>query len=963
MEARKTATKASIESNRSNRRAVRAIVFPVQKQFLDKKKNDDPAKSKELPEDPFSALSAEGKIIEPPFDLLTLAMLSEHNSELGQCVTAMESNIDGFGYRFVPRLRPDRKLQSEVEHERIDLENFFMYVAGEDSFTKLRKKTRVDIEHTGNAWWEVLRNRGGDIVGFNHIPSYQMRLGTLDSEPIKIKQPILRLGKGGEVTVDTKDVWRRFRPHVQSRTILTQRLTTIGSSELRWFKEFGDPRHYHYKTGNLDGENGVTVDPAERANEVIHFRLYCPRSPYGLPRFIGNLISILGDRKSEEINYITFLNNNIPSMALLISNGQITEATIERIKEFVEAQIQGSDNYSKFLIIEGEPTEMDTGEDLGQVKIELKPLTSEQHTDALFQKYSRNNQDKVRRAFRLPPIFVGRCHSEDTEYLSEHGWKQYQAIGEEALATMNPTTGEIEFQKPTARHCYDFEGELVQLKNRGLDALITPNHRMWTRPTVARMRAEKTWGFCDAGELARLRSGDGGCVEIPVAASWQGERFENFMIPRNDGAASWDLSKSTKNPTRDLERYEARGERMVNGDDFLAFLGYFVAEGSTTDTPGPITLSQNAGPVADKMVALLRALGFEPGIIESRPGQLKIDICHVGLWAWLREYCGHNAADKRLPDWVLGVQQRQLEMVLDCMVEGDGSEPELGSDGAFTYSTASTMLNGQLHEICLKLGIALTTRRVDRSAEGWQDLYASYGHYDKRHLLQVDTQITSVSYQGKVACFTVPNGLLVTRRNGRVLISGNSDDYTRATAESSRRLADEQVFAPERNDFDDFVNRILFPVMGIRFHKFKSNSPNTTDNTELVRILAGAEKTGGLTPRIARIILTDILGIELPEFPSDFPADVPFSMTMAEAVKNKADPSEPGQQVTAVKAIETIQKLTGSADSEAMLKSMFREDEVMSALLRMQKRLEEQWSEETEEMMLEHSEGEDEGEF
>ena len=102
--------------------------------------------------------------------------------------------------------------------------------------------------------------------------------------------------------------------------------------------------------------------------------------------------------------------------------------------------------------------------------------------------------------------------------------------------------------------------------------------------------------------------------------------------------------------------------------------------------------------------------------------------------------------------------------------------------------------------------------------------------------------------------------------------------------------------------------------MGIRFHKYKSNSPNTTDNDQLVKILIGAEKTGGMTPRIARAVLEDILGIDLPPFDEGFPADTPFSQTMAEAVKNQADPTEVGQQVTALKNLEIMEKLTGGGD-------------------------------------------------
>jgi capsid portal protein len=124
------------------------------------------------------------------------------------------------------------------------------------------------------------------------------------------------------------------------------------------------------------------------------------------------------------------------------------------------------------------------------------------------------------------------------------------------------------------------------------------------------------------------------------------------------------------------------------------------------------------------------------------------------------------------------------------------------------------------------------------------------------------------------------------------------------------------------------MNRLFFPEMGIQYHRFRSNSPNTTDNTQLVAILSGAEKTGGMTPRIARNMLEEILGDELPQFPKDFPADLPFSMLMAEAVKNKADPTEPGQQVTAIKRL--------------------KEEDFLSMALRVRERLEKEWQDATE---------------
>lgn len=551
------------KASKSNKQALRAIVFPVKKQLQDR-----PIPSKELSEDPFERLISDGQVVLPPFDLLTMSMLYEQSSELGPCLDAMVANIDGFGHRLLPRVKegPDGlepALAKEVKAEKVRLENFFAYACLTDSFRGFRKQLRKDLESTGNAWFEVIRGINGEIQGFNHLPCYQMRLGVADTQAVLSNMQVLEMQQDGSIEVKTIKAWRRFRRHCQTRMSGFKNIQVSSGAEVRWFKDFGDSRVFDNVTGReIVGEEIGKIPENRKASEAIHLKIYCPRSPYGIPRYVGNLLSIFGDRASEEINYITFKNNNIPSMAMLVSNGQLTEATCKRIGDFVESQIQGSDNYSKFLIVEAESSF--EGEDSNPVKIDIKPLTKEQHSDELFQQYSKNNQDKIRRAFRLPPILVGRA-----------------------------------------------------------------------------------------------------------------------------------------------------------------------------------------------------------------------------------------------------------------------------------------------------------------------------------------------------------------------------DDYTRATADTSRRLADEQVFAPERDDFDDMINRIIFPAMGVKYHKYHSNSPNTTDNSELVSILGGAERTGGMTPRIARMILEDVLSIELPEFPSDFPQDVPFSMTMAEAVKNLAQPNEVGQQVTALK---TIEMLTGS------------DQNFIDRVTAIQKRLEQEWS-------------------
>lgn len=515
---------------------VGARVIEVDEESIKKEKGA--GKTNAAPHDPFRVLAADGKIVEPPFDMLTLAMLPEHNTELGPVVEAMEVNIEGFGHRFIPRIEatenqdvPD-KMKEVLWEERVKLENFFMYVTDE-SFIDFRKKGRKDTETTGNRYFEVIRNAAGEIQQFYHLPSYQMRLGRQSRDLIPFEQSVLELQQDKSVEVKKIGRWKRFRTYAQSRYIHAGNLTVTSGTDTVWFKELGDPRKISKLTGNVIKE-GEACKEEDLASEMVHICLYSPRSPYGLPRFIGNLLSIFGDRSAEEINFMTFKNNNIPSMVVCVSNGQLTDGSIDRMNSFVESQIQGSSNYSKFLIIEAEGEE--EGEDGGQVKVDIKPLAHLQKDDALFQNYSRNNQDKIRRCFRMPPIFVGKA-----------------------------------------------------------------------------------------------------------------------------------------------------------------------------------------------------------------------------------------------------------------------------------------------------------------------------------------------------------------------------DEIESENVDSSRKLADEQIFSPERCTWDEWVNRILFPQMGIVYHKYRSNSPNTTDNSDLVKIMANSEKTGGMTPRIARSILEEVLGKQLPPFPKNFPSDLPFSMTMAEAVKNQAEAVEPGQQVTALK--------------------------------------------------------------
>ena len=380
--------------------------------------------------------------IAPPYDPETLCALLENSNSLRQNIDAYVTNIDAFGHRFEPvidldasdadqrvanaihierqRLKEDpahrdepavrelaatptpeevaarkREVAELMRHEKSRIENFFEYCCVDSSFVTLRRRTRLDIELLGNGYWEVLRNGGGEIVQFVYVPGFTVRLLPLDPELVEIDHKV----KLSDLSFGATKVRHRFRRYIQ-----------VFETETVFFKEFGDPRVISRRTGRVfpSVDELLATDPSDGpATEILHFRVHNPRSAYGVPRWIGNLLAVLGSRQAEEVNFLYFENKSVPPLALLVSGGRLSAQSIPRIEDFIENHIRGKRNFHKILILEAEPAGSGNIEHTGRLKIELRPLTSAQHSDALFQSYDERNIDKVGQSFRLPRMLRG----------------------------------------------------------------------------------------------------------------------------------------------------------------------------------------------------------------------------------------------------------------------------------------------------------------------------------------------------------------------------------------------------------------------------------------------------------------------------------------------------------------------------------------------------------------------------
>lgn len=373
----------------------------------------------------------------PPYDPDVLAQICENSSTLRPNIDAYIINVDSYGHTFKPivdleapdadkrikdALRYDLKrepkesevtatkkqLELDLAIERQKLDNFFEYCGGAIQFSGpegLRGLTRMDLEVTGNAYWEVIRDSLGDVRMFNRLPSKSVRITSYDKQPVVSKDK----RKSSLLTVEEIEIDKKFRRFVQSDG-------RGQNTKVVFFKEYGDTRIISTLSGKSYDtvENMMTEEEKARpATEVIHFKVSSPRSEYGVPRWIGVLLAVLGNRQAEEVNFMYFDNKSIPPLAVLVNGGRLSQDSVKRLEDYIKNKIHGRKNFHSILILEAEsalasqfgtaPGETDNG----RMKIMIQPLTEAQQKDGLFLQYDERNADKVGQSFRLPRLLRG----------------------------------------------------------------------------------------------------------------------------------------------------------------------------------------------------------------------------------------------------------------------------------------------------------------------------------------------------------------------------------------------------------------------------------------------------------------------------------------------------------------------------------------------------------------------------
>ncbi|MFD0825842.1 phage portal protein [Neobacillus sp. M.A.Huq-85] len=344
--------------------------------------------SKQIYDDPFKG-QYNREILIPPYNLKELKLIGEYSTILQQCIEAYKTNIFGFGFQ--PQYRFDYNaasegLQKKADEEWTRLEEFVRYLNYDEETETILGFAMEDREKMGNGYVEVLRDVLNRPAGIEYADGQFIRV-CKRSVPEEVEYKILE-----NENPKTIKRWRTFRKYVQE----------VNGQKI-WFKEYGDPRIMDMRTGKYDESTPENL----RATELIHFKI--GSGTYGIPRWIGHIVSLYGSRKAEELNYLYFKQGRHVPAAIIVENGMLSDDSVSQLQEYMNG-IEGVDNAHKFLLLEAEGIAQETyeGEEkTTPVKVQIKSLAEILQQDALFLEYDTKTRDKLRSAFRLPPLYTG----------------------------------------------------------------------------------------------------------------------------------------------------------------------------------------------------------------------------------------------------------------------------------------------------------------------------------------------------------------------------------------------------------------------------------------------------------------------------------------------------------------------------------------------------------------------------
>ena len=350
------------------------------------------------------------------------------------------------------------------------------------------------------------------------------------------------------------------------------------------------------------------------------------------------------------------------------------------------------------------------------------------------------------------------CYDYKTEVLTDNGWKFFKDLDvNDKICTLNPENGNIEFNKPELIVSFNHHKELIQIENNTLDICVTPDHNMWVCSQADARTGKNNFRFVKARDMEYQSL-------IKRTGTWNGIEQQYFILP----------SSVAGHYNGRQEVQHLYPEIKIVMDDWLAFLGIYLAEGSVSRNQ--INIAQKVSEKTALMWELLKKLPFN-----FRVSGNSFYTYNKQLADYLRNL--GNAPEKFVPSFIKNLSKRQIALFLKYYCLGDGT---MMKNNYRIFYTSSKKLADDVQELLLKIGrVGTIKQRVGRGkiwivnhfANGDRIQYEVHERVRKLDSWVDKRDISRIKYEVEVYCATVKNHIMYVRRNGKPYWCGNTSMY------------------------------------------------------------------------------------------------------------------------------------------------------------------------------------------
>ena len=291
---------------------------------------------------------------------------------------------------------------------------------------------------------------------------------------------------------------------------------------------------------------------------------------------------------------------------------------------------------------------------------------------------------------------------------------------------------------------FPYKGKMVKIKNQQLDILMTPNHR---------------------------------CVVSTNSVPRNTWFYENDRASFNRFKLASDLTQT------DNIVVNARFENLSSisiGEDVAKLLGWILSDGMVSKRRGIIiTQSYKANPkYCEEIENLLRKIGIHHKIMRRNSGLMYFKIPKTINCIKSRK---REEIEKNKNQWydrlfsliplswnlIWHLPANEAKALLEGLLKGDGHQNNLGEWTGFTQKNRDLMDKFQL--LAMRCGYRVSIAPAPSigssiSKKQHIGLVRKYG----------GVNVEIIEYDGVVWCPQVETGAFITRRNGKVFITGNS---------------------------------------------------------------------------------------------------------------------------------------------------------------------------------------------